>query len=155
MAAALSVWLFTSAFTDWFQCDYLIVDQVSAPQFMCDGADLGASTGVTGAVDSVANALGLGGDDEAVVGDSLTVPGLSGLINGPLDVVRRIGIVMTLLLAAATSAGATWVIGNLARLIQLLRFDRREWRRVAGTARIFLSLYIALILPLVIVALVA
>ena len=154
VAAGLSLWLFTSAFTGWFRCDFLIVDQARAPSFMCDGADLGGATGVANAADSVANALGLGGDnDESVVGDTLTVPGLSGLINGPLEGIRKIGIVMTLLLIAAASAALTWILGNVRRFMQLLRFDRDTWRRTAGTARVFLTLYIVMLLPMTFVAL--
>lgn len=151
VALALSTWLYTSAFREQFRCDYLIVDGVDAPQFMCDGADLGAASGLSGAVDSVADALGLG-DGEPVVGDALSVPGLSRLINGPLDVIRRIGVVAGLLLLAATSAAVTWLQRHLRQLMRLLRFDPEAWRRAAVTGRTFLSVYLALLLPVVVVA---
>lgn len=153
VAFALSAWLYTSAFDDQFRCDYLIVDGVNAPQFMCDGADIGGATGVAGAVDSVADALGLGGD-EPVVGDALTVPGLSRLIDGPLDVVRRIGVVAALLLLAGASAAIVWVQNHLRRVIRLLRFDPEAWRRAAVTGQRFLSIYVILLAPVVVVALV-
>ena len=153
VALALSGWLYSSAFDDKFRCDYLIVDGVDAPQFMCDGADIGAASGVAGAVDSVANVLGLG-DDESVVGDALTIPGLSGLIDGPLDVVRRIGVIAGLLLLVAASATITWVQRHLRHVLRLLRFDRDAWQRSAETGRTFLSIYLALLIPVVIVAIV-
>lgn len=151
VAVAVSTWLFTSAFDEQFRCDYLIVDGVDAPQFMCAGADLGASTGVAGAVDSVADALGLGGD-EPVVGDSLSVPGLARLIDGPLDVIRRVGVVAGLLLLAAASAAITWIQRHLRQVIRLLRLDPDAWRRAAVTGRIFLSIYVTLLVPVVVVA---
>ncbi len=151
VAFALSAWLYSSAFDDQFRCDYLIVDGVDAPQFMCDGADIGGATGVAGAVDSVADALGLG-DDEPVVGDALTVPGLARLIDGPLDVVRRIGIVAGLLLLAAASAAITWLQRHVRHVIRLLRFDAEAWRRAAITGQTFLSIYLALLAPVVLVA---
>lgn len=151
VALALSAWLYTSAFDDHFRCDYLIVDGVDAPQFMCDGADVGAATGVAGAVDSVANALGLG-DDEPIVGDSLRIPGLSRLIDGPLDVIRRISVVVGLLLLAAASAAIMWLQRHLRHVIRLLRFNPDAWRRAAITGRTFLSIYLVLLLPVVILA---
>lgn len=151
VAVAVSTWLYTTAFDDQFRCDYLIVDGVDAPQFMCDGADLGASTGVAGAVDSVADVLGLGGD-EPVVGDSLSVPGLSRLIDGPLDLIRRIGVVVGLLLLAAASAAVTWIQRHLRQVIRLLRFDPEAWRRAAVTGRTFLSIYLTMLVPVVVVA---
>jgi len=147
LAAVLAIWAYSSAFENQFRCQFLIVDQVDAPQFMCDGADIGASTGVAGAVDSVANALGLGGDDESVVGDALTVPGLSNLIDGPLEVVRKIGVVATLVLMAATSAAATWVFRHLREAIRLLKFDRQAWGRLTASARIFISFFLAMLVP--------
>ncbi len=153
VAVALSGWLYTSAFDDQFRCDYLIVDGVNAPQFMCDGADIGGATGVAGAVDSVADALGLGGD-EPIVGDALTIPGLSRLIDGPLDVIRRIGVVAALFLLAGASAAIVWVQNHLRRVIRLLRFDPEAWRRAAVTGRTFLSIYVMLLTPLVVLALV-
>lgn len=153
VAFALSAWLYSSAFDDQFRCDYLIVDGVNAPEFMCDGADVGGSTGVAGAVDSVADALGLGGD-EPVVGDALSIPGLSRLIDGPLDVVRRIGVVAGLLLLAAASAAITWVQRHLRHVVRLLRFDREAWRRSAITGQTFLSIYVALLVPVVIAAII-
>ncbi len=153
VAFALSTWMYTSAFDDQFRCDYLIVDGVDAPQFMCDGADLGSATGVSGAVDSVADALGLGGD-EPIVGDALSVPGLARLIDGPLEVIRRIGVVAGMLLLAATSAAITWVQRHLRQLIRLVRFDPDAWRHAAATGRTFLSLYVALLVPVVVLAVV-
>lgn len=151
VALALSFWLFTTAFKDQFRCDYLIVDGVDAPQFMCDGADVGAATGAAGAVDSVADALGLG-DDQPIVGDALRVPGLSGLINGPLDVVRRVGVVAALALIAALSAAITWLQRHLRKVIRLLRFDREAWRQAAITGRTFLSVYLLLLMPVLVIA---
>lgn len=151
VAFAVSTWLFTSAFDDQFRCRYLIVDGVDAPRFMCDGADVGGTTGVAGAVDSAANALGLGGD-EPVVGDVLTVPGLSGLIDGPLDVVRRIGIAAGLLLLAATSAVIVWVQNHLRRLIRLLRLDPEAWRQAAVNGQTFFAIYLVLLVPVVVLA---
>lgn len=150
-ALVLSAWLISSAFDNQFRCDYLIVDGVDAPQFMCDGADLGGVTGVAGAVDSVADALGLG-SDEPVVGDSLRVPGLARLIDGPLNLVRRIGIIAGLLLIASTSAALTWIHRHLANVIRLLRFDAEAWRRAAITGRTFFSIYVLLLLPVVVAA---
>ncbi len=154
VALALSLWLYSSAFDDQFRCDHLIVDSVDAPQFMCNGADLGAATGVAGAVDSVAEALGLG-DDDPVVGDALTVPGLSGLIDGPLEVIRKIGVVAGLLLVAAAAAALTWLQRHLAQVIRLLRGDREAWRRAAITGRMFFATYLLLLVPIVIVAVAA
>jgi hypothetical protein len=148
VAAVLSFWMYQAAFDDQFRCAYLIVDQVDAPVFMCEGADLGGATGVTGAVDSVANALGLGNDDESVVGDALTVPGLAALIDGPLGVIRKISIVATLVLVAGISVFATWVVRHLQFVARLIRGDRQAWQQVGASARIFILFFVAMLLPI-------
>lgn len=148
VAVGLSSWMIRSAFTDQFRCSYLLVDQVSAPEFMCTGADLGQATGVTSAVDKVSDFLGLGGDDSAsAVGDSLVIPGLAGLIDGPLDVIRRISVIAGLLLLATFSAIATWVIRHLRFVVHLLRGDRQAWRLLASITRTFLTIFVAVLAP--------
>ena len=148
LAAVLSMWMIRSAFSDQFRCDYLIVDKVSAPEFMCTGADLGEATGVASVVDDVGDFLGLGEDDSgSVVGDALTIPGLASLIDGPLTVVRRIGVIAGLLLLVAFSALATWILRHLQHVVRLLRFDRQAWRQTAATARTFISIFMAVLVP--------
>ncbi len=154
IAGAISIWMINSAFRDQFECAYLIVDQVSAPEFMCTGADLGEATGVTSVVDDVSDFLGLGDDDEStsVVGDSLTIPGLAGLIDGPLNVIRRIGVVAGLLLLAAFSAWMTWILRHLQHVLRLLQLDREAWHRTALTARTFISVFLVVLVPIWLVA---
>ncbi len=149
VALVLSFLMVRSAFDDQFSCDYLIVDQVSAPEFMCTGADVGQDSGLASAVDDVADFFGL--DDSnagSAVGDALAIPGLSGLIDGPLGIVRRIGVVVGLILLAAFSAWATWIVRHLQHVIRLLRLDRQAWRQLATTARTFLLIFVGLLAPI-------
>jgi hypothetical protein len=149
VAVGLSFWMIRSAFTQQFRCNYLIVDQVSAPEFMCTGADLGRVSGVTSAVDSVSDFLGLGDDDSgSTVGDSMVIPGLAGLIDGPLDVIRRIGVIAGLLLLAGFSAFATWMVRHLQFILRLLSGDRRAWQLLASITRTFLTIFVALLAPI-------
>lgn len=149
IAVGLSFWMVRSAFTEQFRCRYLIIDQVSAPEFMCTGADLGRAGGVASAVDEVSDFLGLGDDDsDSAVSDSLVIPGLARLIDGPLDLVRRIGVIAGLLLLAAFSAFATWFVRHLQFLLRLLRGDRRAWQLLASVTRTFLTIFVALLAPI-------
>lgn len=154
IALLLSYLMIRFAFDDQFNCDYLLVEQVSAPDFTCDGADLGNSTGLSSAVDDVADFLGLGDSDAGTtVGDALAIPGLADLIDGPLGVIRRIGVVVGLLLLVAFSAWVTWMIRNLQQLLRLLRGDRQAWLRFATTARTFLTIFVALLAPIAVLTL--
>lgn len=154
VALLLSYLMIRSAFSDQFNCDYLLVEQVSAPDFTCDGADLGESTGLSGAVDDVADFLGLGDSDAgSAVGDALSIPGLADLIDGPLGVIRRIGVVVGLLLLAAFSAWVTWVVRHVRHIVRLLQLDREAWLRTATTARTFLTVFVGLLTPIAVVTL--
>lgn len=152
VSLVLSLWTLQDGFDDELRCRYLIVERVSAPEFMCEGADLGASTGVAGAVDSAADAMGLSDEDDPVIGDALTVPGLAALVDGPLDVVRRIGLTVAIVAIAAISATVAWIVRNVARVVALLRFDRDAWTRAAARSRLFLAIFVALLTPFWLVA---
>lgn len=155
VAVGLSFWMVRSAFTEQFRCNYLIVDQVSAPEFMCAGADLGRVSGVRSAVDSVSDFLGLGGDDSgSAAGDSLVIPGLAALIDGPLDLIRRLSVIAGLLLLATFSAVATWIVGHLRFVVRLLRGDRQAWQLLASITRTFLTIFVALLAPISLLVLV-
>ncbi len=155
IAVGLSFWMVRSAFTEQFRCNYLIVDQVSAPEFMCAGADLGRVSGVRSAVDNVSDFLGLGGDDSgSATGDSLVIPGLAGLIDGPLDLIRRIGVIAGLVLLATFSAFTTWIVRHLRFVVRLLRGDRQAWQLLASITRTFLTIFVALLAPISLLVLV-
>lgn len=152
VAVVLSLWTLRDGFDDELRCRYLIVERVSAPEFMCEGADLGASTGVAGAVDSAADAMGLSDEDDPLIGDALTVPGLAALVDGPLDVVRQIGLTVAIVVIAAISATIAWIVRNVPRVVALLRFDGDAWTRAAARSRLFLAIFVALLTPFWLVA---
>lgn len=114
-------WIYNEAFADQFRCHFLLVEQLSVPDFMCTGADFGP--------------LG-------------TTPSLSTVIDPPLATVRKVGLAAGLVGAALVSAIATWVYGNVRRVTRLLTFDKQAWVELGATAKVFVSFFLVTLLIL-------
>lgn len=123
---------YVNAYATTVNCDGLITDRYGVPGQVCDGATAG--DGVVGrAIDLV------GGD-----ADTQIVPGLAGIIDGPLESARRIGVAAFLFTLVLVAFLATFIYANAARLYRLVRLDRDEWRRTLATTRVFVVIVAAL-----------
>lgn len=123
---------YTNAYADTANCNGLITDRYGVPGQVCNGATAG--DGVVGrAIDLV------GGDSETQI-----VPGLSGVIDGPLESVRRLSVAAYLFGLMLVAFVGTFIYANAARLVRLATLDRDEWLRTLATTRVFFVIVAAL-----------
>lgn len=127
----LGWYLFANAFSDRFTCRYVIVDQLGAEPLTCDGFDVLPS--------SAKSTL----DDFGISVDS-RVPGLGSIVDGPLELLRKLGLGAALAGLVAVSALATYVVANAQKIIRLVKLDRQQWARSIETLRTFATILLVL-----------
>lgn len=133
VAIALLGWhLFNTAFSDRFTCRYVIVDQLGAEPLTCDGFDVLPSS-----VKSTLNRLDISVDSR--------VPGLGAIVDGPLELLRKLSLGAVLFGLVVISAGATYVISNIQKIVRLVKLDRQQWARSFETLRTFATILLALL----------
>lgn len=115
--ALLFAWLLSHAFSEYFSCRYLIQDSLNMPSFMCNGYHF-KFAGV-----SVVN-----------------IPGLSSVIDGPLEWIRQGILWIVLFFGIVISGYATFIINNIKKVTRLLAFDKQEWTALLSTMRMFFTI---------------
>jgi hypothetical protein len=108
--------LLSQAFKAYFNCDFLIHESLNVPSFFCSGKDFTV----------------------------VKIPGLNSLMNGPLEFIRKGIIWVVLFLFVALSGYLTFIIINMKKVIRLIKFDRREWKELLSTMRVFITIFVLL-----------
>jgi len=115
--ALLFAWLLSHAFSEYFSCRYLIQNSLNMPSFMCNGYHF-KFAGV-----SVVN-----------------IPGLSSVIDEPLEWIRQGILWIVLFFGIVISGYATFIIYNMKKVTRLLAFNKQEWEALFSTMRIFITI---------------
>jgi len=119
----LVVFLFNGILKETFQrymnCGYLLGTRLGMPSFFCDGYTVtwfGA--------------------------DIFTIPGLGGVMNPPLELLRKIISWTVLLFFAFLSLYLTILVNNLKAVVKILPFNKEEWRRFMASARTWMLFFV-------------
>lgn len=115
--ALLFAWLLSYAFSEYFSCKYFIQDSLGMPSFMCNGYHF-KFAGV-----SVVN-----------------IPGLSSVMDGPLEWIRQGILWIVLFFGIVISGFATYIINNMMKVTRLLTFNKEEWKALLSTMRVFITI---------------
>ena len=116
-AVLLFSWLLSQAFSEFFRCRYLIQDSLDMPSFMCNGERFRVA-GVT----------------------IVDIPGLSSVMDTPLEWIRRGVLWVVLFFGIVISGYATFIINNTKKVVRLLSFNKQEWAALLATMRIFITI---------------
>ena len=109
--------LMADTFSDVFRCKFLIQDSLNMPSFVCNGERFRVA-GVT----------------------VVDIPGLSSVIDAPLEQIRR-GILLAVVFFGVMMSGyATLIINNAKKIMRLLTFNKQEWTAVLTTLRLFITI---------------
>ncbi len=119
----LAVFLLTriikGAFTQYANCDYLIVSQLKMDPFFCDGFDV------------------------QVLGATVfTIPGMKGVMDPPLELARSAAAWGVIFLFASASLFLTVIVVNWKTIVGLFTFRKEEWMRFMTGARVWLFLFV-------------
>ncbi|MEM9131290.1 MAG: hypothetical protein AAF962_18325 [Actinomycetota bacterium] len=133
---ALFVYAYTSAYRDDVTCTALLIDRYDVPGQVCDGAIDEEST--------AGQVVGRAADMVGVDPGETLVPGLSPIIDGPLETVRRLGVAAYLLLLLLTALLITVVVGGVRAIGRLLARDPAAWHRIAVATRRYLVIVLGL-----------
>jgi hypothetical protein len=107
-------------FKPYTNCAYLLESRLSMPTFFCDGYDV------------------------KVLGSTIfSIPGLGGVMNPPLEFVRRIISWSVVLFFAFVSLYLTIAINNFKTIVRLVTFRKEEWKRLMGSLRTWLLLFVS------------
>ncbi|MDK1081881.1 MAG: hypothetical protein QGD88_10440 [Anaerolineae bacterium] len=68
------------------------------------------------------------------------IPGLSPVMDKPLDWIRRIWIWTMLFFWDRDSGFAPFVINNTKKFIRILTFNKNEWKALLATMRVFITI---------------
>lgn len=119
LAVLLFSVLLKQTFKTYFNCAYLIGDQLGMPSFFCAGHDV------------------------KVFGSSVfTIPGLTGVMDPPLEIVRKVVSWIILLFFALLSIYLTILINNLKAVVKLLTLNKEEWKRFMASLRTWLLIFV-------------
>ena len=110
-------WLLSQAFSEFFRCRYLIQDSLDMPSFMCNGERFRVA-GVT----------------------IVDIPGLSSVMDTPLEWIRRGVLWVVLFFGIVISGYATFIINNTKKVARLLTFNKQEWKALLSTMRLFITI---------------
>jgi hypothetical protein len=119
----LAVFLFNllikETFTKYTNCSYLIVTRLGMDPFFCNG-NIVKFFGTT----------------------IFTIPGLKGVMDPQLELVRSIIAWIVVIFFALISFCLTIIIGNLKSVVRLISFNKEEWKKFIVSARIWLFLFV-------------
>jgi hypothetical protein len=111
--------ILAQTFTQYTNCNYLIVSELGMDPLFCNGYVLRAM-GVT----------------------VFTLPGLSSVMNPPLEFVRTILAWSVLFVFAFLSIFLTTIVNNIKSVVRLLTFNKEEWGRFLASARTWLFFFV-------------
>lgn len=111
----------TQTFASVMNCDYLLVTKLAWPAVVCDGFTLELPGWVK---DPLVSFLGKG----ALDGLPFKLPGLSAVIDTPLEILRKILVWGAVVLSALLSFFLTMMASKLRSVIRLILLNREEWR---------------------------
>ena len=106
-------------FKQYTNCGYLIVNKLGMDSFFCNGYNVSA------------------------FGSTIfRIPGLSGVMDPPLEFVRTIIAWSVVLFFAFISVYITIIINNIKSVVRLVSFNKEEWKRFMASARIWLLFFV-------------
>jgi hypothetical protein len=106
-------------FKPYMNCNYLIVDKLSMDSFFCKGYNV-----------------------KAFGSTVFKIPGLNGVMNPPLEFVRKVIAWSVVLFFAFLSMFLTIWVNNIKTIVKILTFNKEEWRRFMASARIWLLFFV-------------
>jgi hypothetical protein len=121
LAAFLINLLVRDAFTKYANCNYLVVDRLGMDPFFCDGYDVKFL--------------------EATI---FSLPGLKGAMDPSLERIRSAAAWGVVLLFACISLFLAIIINNWRTILELMRFNKEEWKKLMAGVRIWLFLFVVL-----------
>ena len=119
----LAIFLFNllvkETFIKYTNCNYLIVTRLSMDPLFCNGSTV------------------------KLLGTTIfTIPGLKGVMDPQLELVRSIIAWIVIIFISLISFCLTSIIQNLKTIVRLISFNKEEWKKVMASARIWLFLFI-------------
>lgn len=103
------------AFKPYTNCAYLIGNKLHMPSFFCEGYDVRA------------------------FGSSIfKIPGLGGVMDPPLEFVRKLIAWSIVVFFAFLSAYLAYIINNVKSVIKLLTLNKEQWKSFLANLRIWL-----------------
>ena len=100
------------AFRPYASCAYLIVTRLGMPALLCEGISF------------------------------LKIPGLSGVMDPPLELVRQIIAWSIVIFFACLSVYLTYILNNLKSVIKLLTFNKEQWKSFMASLRTWLLIFV-------------
>jgi len=107
------------AFTQYTNCNFLIVTQLGLDPFFCNGYDVKVF-------------------DTTI----FTITGMKNVMDPPLELVRSAIAWSVILLFAFISLFLTIVIVNLKTVVRLITFNKEEWKKFMASTRIWLLIFV-------------
>jgi hypothetical protein len=119
----LAVFLFNllvkETFSKYTNCTYLIVTRLGMDPLFCNGNSV------------------------KFLGTTIfTIPGLKGVMDPQLELVRSIIAWIVVIFFTLISFCLTIIIVNLESLVRLVSFNKEEWKKFMASARIWLFLFV-------------
>jgi len=122
VAAFLFYAIITQTFVKYTNCNYLIVTKLNMDSVFCKGITV----------------------TDPLFGKKLfDMPGLSSVIDKPLEFIRLVIAWSVVVFFAFLSLFLTILINNFTRVIKILTFNKEEWKRFMASARITLFIFVA------------
>ncbi len=119
----LAVFLFNlilkQTFKPYTNCNYLIVSKLGMDSFFCNGYNV-----------------------KAFGSTVFKIPGLSSVMNPPLEFVRALISWTVVVFFAFLSLWLTIMVNNLKSVVKILTFNKEEWKRFMASARIWLLFFV-------------
>jgi hypothetical protein len=119
LAAFLFIQIIQKTFIHYTNCAYLLGTKLGMPAFFCDGYTVtwfGA--------------------------EIFTIPGLAGVMNPPLEFIRKVISWSAVLFFGFLSVGLTMLINNVKAVIKILTFNKEEWRRLMASFRTWMLFFV-------------
>ena len=124
-------------FAEVMNCDYLLVSRLAWPAVVCDGFTLELPGLVRNAVVSF---LG----EASLKGLPFVLPGLSSVIDPPLEFFRQVIVWGAVILSALLSFFLTILLSKARAVIRLILLNREEWRTFLFGLRTWAFLFLLL-----------
>jgi hypothetical protein len=120
----LAIFLFNliikQTFKPYLNCAYLVGNKLGMPSFFCDGYDV------------------------KVLGSTIfSIPGLRGVMDPPLELVRKIVSWSVAIFFAFLSLYLTIMIDNLKSFVRLVTFNKEEWKKFMASLRTWLLIFVS------------
>jgi hypothetical protein len=109
------------AFTQYANCNYLVVTRLGMDSFFCNGYEVKVF--------------------DATI---FTIQGMKNVMDPPLELVRSAAAWGVILLFAFVSLFLTILIVNLRTLVRLITFHKEEWNKLLANTRIWLFLFVGI-----------